>query len=137
MQSLTIRAPFNTLLGYGHASFQIAKELDSTHLLSIFPITQDFRITTQDSHLIKKWNETLLDNFDRNSTCLTIWHEFQLVNNHIGNGKFVCYPFWELNKLDKYRQWNMSNTDQLIVSSQWAKDVVENSNIKTPVQIAP
>lgn len=136
MDKINVRAPLNTFLGYGHAAYNIIKNLHPIYDISLFPISNVIRLTSESNQEdIENWMD--VKKFNPQSPCLTIWHEFQLIQNHIGRGPMIGFPIWEINILDELRQNHMNYCDHLIVCSQWAKSVCDASNIKTPVSVVP
>lgn len=128
---LTVRAPFNALLGYGHVSWNLCDALSQSVGLSIFPIG-GLRATNA-----AKLNFKGFQTFNPSDPCLTIWHEHDLIANALGKGKKVAYPFFELNAFDELRLKNLRAIDEIIVASDWAKQVLDENGIKTPCTVAP
>ena len=132
--NISISAPINNT-GYGVASFNIIKALSKNNHISYFPIS-NANVNNQEEHdlvvsLMKQAND-----FDINAPFLKIWHQFDLLN-HIGKGKYYAFPFFELDTFNSLEKKHMSIPDTLLVSSHWAKQVIANNNITTPVEVVP
>lgn len=138
MSKLNIRCPLNMMLGYGNVSYNTAIALSSKFQCSLFPIGKPF-LTVQPNKIHRRRLQEMLNHyeFDKNSPCLTIWHEFDLIPNHIGTGKMIGMPYWEINTLDAKRILNMSYCDDLIVSSQWAKEICERGSVISKIHVIP
>jgi glycosyltransferase involved in cell wall biosynthesis len=135
---INLNCPINTL-GYGYASWNILKQLTKNgHEISLFPIGQSDTnvLNSQDElNLLQKTiNNASLCDYD--SPSLKIWHQNQLANT-IGRGKRIAWPFFELNKFDDIELHHLNNQDLLIVSSAWAKKVIEENGIKTKTIVVP
>lgn len=134
--NLTIRAPFHTTIGYGVVSWNIVKELYKKHQISVFPVSGQI-YTPGEEDLAREILNAQLMNYDRDASCLTIWHEHDLIQNFIGKGEYIAFPFFEINQLEPIRQINLNSADKIIVTSRWAKEVLESNGILPPVFIAP
>lgn len=132
--SINLYCPINST-GYGIASTNILKALIPKTPLSFFAIGQPNVNSQEDYDLI---SSLLLkqENFDANATCLKIWHQFDLAER-VGRGKYFAYPFFELDTFSDREKKHLSIPDGIFVSSQWAKDVISQNNIKTPTHIVP
>jgi len=132
---LTVRTPCNSMLGYGHVGLNILNSMENVDI-SLFPIGNTFYPTFEvDSQKLEDWTE--IQNFDKTSPCLTIWHEFLLITEHIGTGPMIGLPFWEIDWLNNHRVVNMNYCDHLIVASKWAKTVAEESGVTAPITVIP
>jgi hypothetical protein len=121
---LNIKAPLNTLLGYGHASLNIIKELDrQKHGVSLFPIG-GVQLTTNDGELVHRLFNNRISTFDIDSPSLTIFHEFAFFDALQSKKAVVGFPFFELDQMNLLRMRSLSCLDLLLVSSKWARNVV-------------
>lgn len=134
MKSLNIIAPIG-FTGYGIAALNILKELSKKYNTTLFPVGQPRIDTQEDLDTVQKSIDNQ-ENFDYDATCLKIWHQFDL-GLRIGTKEFIAYPFFELDTFTKREKHHLSYPDKIIVSSQWAKTVIEKNNITTPTYIAP
>lgn len=74
--------------------------------------------------------------FDPKSTCLKIWHQFDL-ETRIGTGKYLAYPFFEIDTMNRLEKFHLSVPDELIVSCEWAKSILIDNGIKQNIHIVP
>lgn len=122
--------------GYGYASLNLIKALDKyNHNMCLFPIGQPSLEDETDSALIKR----MVNNFQSipyDATCVKIWHQFDLLNRP-GNGQYFAFPFFELDTLQPNEIYHLNFPDNIIVSSQWAKSVLEKNSITKPISIVP
>ena len=136
--NLTVRAPLNTQLGYGHAGWNIVKTLHKMQQgVCLFPLGGSYHLHPEDVSLLDFLNQSVINCLDPSNPCLLIWHEFALLTQFTCKGKYVAFPFFEVNELDPTRQYNMNYCDEIVVASQWAKNVIESSDVGTPVSVAP
>lgn len=132
--SINIYAPINTT-GYGIASLNIIKGLLANTHVDYFPIHNPMVTNKEDYDTIL----ALLNNslgFDPDAPCLKIWHQFDLASR-IGNGKYYAYPFFELDTLNIIEQKHLTVPDEIFVSSEWAKTILNSNGINKPIHIAP
>ncbi len=133
---MNIKCPLNTLLGYGHASFNIAKALhESGESIALFPVGQP-HLTTNDYQFCQAAINSRLQNFQKDKPSLTIWHEYDLFDCLHGTPS-IAFPFFEINEFDAIRRKSCEIPDRLFVTSKWGKDVIEQNGIKTPTSIVP
>lgn len=132
---INVSAPINNT-GYGVASLNITKHLiECNHDISLFPIGGVTVNNQQDYSLFTK----ILENskiFDINAPFIKIWHQFDLAS-HIGKGKYYAFPFFELDLLNSIEKLHLSIPDTILVSSNWAADVLKENNISTPISVIP
>lgn len=120
--------------GYGVASLNLIKELDKReHEVSLFNIGNPSVDNENDLNIIQKCLNRQ-KTFDYNSPTLKIWHQFDLATKP-GNGKYYAYPFFELNLFNDSEKHHLNFPDHLIVSSNWAKEVIQSNNINKPTHI--
>jgi glycosyltransferase involved in cell wall biosynthesis len=120
--------------GYGNASYNIIKSLKrQNHTVSLVPIGRP-NIESEDQ---LKIIQECIDNQLRcsyDSPCVKIWHQFDLLSR-VGNGKYYAYPFFEIDTFNDLEKHNLRMPDHLVVSSQWAKEIIEKNDIKKPISI--
>ena len=121
--------------GYGLASFNILKELRQQHNIAYFPIGEPSVDSQLDYDIVYQLfiNQ---NNFDIYAPFVKIWHQFDLANR-VGRGKYYAYPFFELDTFNNREKLHLSVPDEIIVSSQWAKQVMLDNGIKLPVHVVP
>lgn len=119
--------------GYGIASLNILKELTKLCNISLFPLGSPAVDNQEDATLIQKIYENQSE-FDINAPCLKIWHQFDLAST-VGKVKSVAFPFFELDSFTKQEIAHLSSVDELIVSSSWAKKIIEKNKIEVKTSI--
>jgi glycosyltransferase involved in cell wall biosynthesis len=133
--NINFSCPINNT-GYGIASWNILKNLYRLNLnIAYFPIGQPSASSKEDYDLILK----LYHNshyFDHEAPFIKIWHQFDLAN-HIGKGRYFALPFFELDTFNEMELSHLKVPDQLLVTSNWAKDVLRSNNINSQVNIVP
>ena len=122
--------------GYGIASKNILIALHKlNNYIGYFPIGQPQVETEEEGRIIGK----LIDNqanFDYSAPSIRFWHQFNMAE-HIGNGPKFGFPIFELDQFNKKELHNLNFLDEIIVTSQWAKDVIAADNIEKPIHIVP
>ena len=118
---LNLQAPINQL-GYGIAGINILKALQSGGVeVSFFPVGQPQVTNQTDADAVRKGLETA-QMFDPQAPCIKIWHQNQMAER-IGSGKFIGFPIFELDTFSDLEKHHLNSCDELIVCSQWAKQV--------------
>ena len=56
---------------------------------------------------------------------------------HVGRGKHVGFPIFELDRLDAGEIHHLKQLDAILVCSKWAAGVVASSGINVPIVVAP
>jgi glycosyltransferase involved in cell wall biosynthesis len=137
--SILIHSPMG-YTGYGVVGWNIAKTFHANATdTTVFPIGAS--VFNEIPNMENESDKTLLEqmvnkSFDPTSPCLKIWHQFDLALR-IGKGKYVAFPFFEVDKLNEREIIHLNIPDHLIVSSDWAKQVLIQNNIKVPISVAP
>lgn len=131
---INISAPINQT-GYGVASFNILKHIARNNEISYFPIGGPLVNCQEDYNFVLNLMQNA-NSCNINAPFLKIWHQFDLLN-HVGRGTYSALPFFELDTFNELEKNHMSVPDTLIVTSEWAKNVVVGNNIKTLVKIVP
>ena len=132
--NINFSCPINQT-GYGIASLNIIKQLSFNNSISYFPIGEPSLDNQLDYDLIYKLflNQ---NNLDINAPYIKIWHQFDLASR-IGRGKYYAYPFFELDTFNQKEKIHLSIPDEIIVSSQWAKQVMIQNGVSSPVSVVP
>lgn len=133
MKKINLNVPINSL-GYGVVGYNVWKHLSQSMDVSLFPIGYTISPPTDDGNksipvdISKRIHNDSIkaNNFDGSLTTLKIWHENQLAER-VGFGKYYAWPFFEISKFDQRRISHMQSVDQIIVSSEWAKNIVEKN----------
>jgi glycosyltransferase involved in cell wall biosynthesis len=136
-------APINTV-SYGTTAFNIAKAMDKSHDVTLFPINnylqnnaRAFELqdpSPENYNLLQKW----LDNrkkYDKDATSIRLWHQNDLAL-HAGK-KRIGFPIFELNKFDEVELNHLKSQDELFVCSRWAHKVIKDNGIDVPTYIVP
>ncbi len=120
---LNLHAPINRL-GYGVVGYNIAKALHNLNVkINLIPIGQPQINIKEDHQLIQEWvNNGQFFSYD--ACTLKIWHQHSLAD-HVGRGKYITMPIFELNKFTKQEKHHLSFPDRLYVNSDWAKRVID------------
>lgn len=121
--------------GYGIASLNILKELDKISDITYYPIGQP-SVNNKDDHdfvlsLLKKRMGP-----DINAPNFKIWHQFDLLE-HMGKGKYIAYPFFELDTFNDYEKINLAVPDHICVSSKWGQSILLENGISLPSSVVP
>ena len=118
---INLMTPINQL-GYGVAGINILKALQARTDVALHMIGQPQVTNQADADAVKKGLETAKF-FDAKATCVKIWHQNQMAER-IGSGKFIGFPIFELDTFTDLEKHHLRSCDELMVCSQWAKDVV-------------
>jgi glycosyltransferase involved in cell wall biosynthesis len=125
---INLQTPINSL-GYGVAGYNILKELyrrDSS--VALYPIGQP---DLDDDFITGAVNNMI--NLELDRPHVKIWHQHDLFQR-VGRGKHFGFPIFELTEFDVRELTSMSHCDELLVCSEWAKEVVNKSvGLKTSV----
>jgi glycosyltransferase involved in cell wall biosynthesis len=132
---LNFSCPINNT-GYGVASWNILKNLYNLNPdIAYFPIGQPSAASKEDYDLIIKLYSNS-QNFDYRAPFVKIWHQFDLAN-HIGKGNYFALPFFELDTFNTIELSHLKVPDRLLVTSNWAKEVIRVNGIDSQVDIVP
>lgn len=135
MNQLNLCAPIG-YTGYGVAGFNIAKELVYLDCdIALFARDELVRQDRQEKSLIYMLCERSKQ-FFYDAPCLNIWHQDNL-STSIGKGKYVAFPFFELNRFNDKEIHNLKYPDEIVVASSWAKDVLIDNIPDLNVSIVP
>ena len=133
---INLQTPINQL-GYGVAGLNILKALQKQADVSLHMIGQPQVTNQADADAVTKGLETS-KMFDPKAPCVKIWHQNQMAER-IGSGKFLGFPIFELNKFNDLEKHHLNACDELLVCSEWAKDVVHDQTNHLPenIHVAP
>lgn len=123
MNKINIISPIG-YTGYGVAGLNIVKELSKTHEVSLFQKGNPTVDNQEDADIVQKaiLNQNV---FDGIAPCLKIWHQFDLAE-HIGSGKYLGFPFFELNSFNEKEITHVRCPDVVLSTSRWAADIVNS-----------
>ena len=120
--NLNLIGPINQL-GYGVACLNTLKALQQEGVnVSFFPIGQPQVVTQEDAEAVKRGMESA-KLFDPNAPCVRMWHQHDMAQ-FVGRGKHIGFPIFELDTFNELEKHHLNSCDELMVCSQWAKDVV-------------
>lgn len=134
MKSLNVFAPINPL-GYGVAGKNCSIMLNKFFDVSLFPIGQHTFDNQREFSLLNP----LIQNstkFDSKAPCLKIWHEFAM-GERVGSGELIGYCFFELDQMNDVKKHHLKQCDKVVVTSQWAKEIVEKETGHNDVHVVP
>ena len=120
---LNLSCPINGL-SYGLVGLNIVSSLDSMGV--------DFFLNTigQTDVPIDFYKDSVKKHIDvqpyKNMPSVRIYHQFSLIE-HIGKGKHIGFPIFELDSFNNLEIKNLSYCDEIFVCSKWAKDVILNT----------
>lgn len=126
--------PINKL-SYGLTATNILYEMhrENTYysLFNIGPLEKDIH---PKFHIPVK--EGLHNNatYNKYDDSIRLFHQFSLAE-HVGKGLHIGFPIFELDTFNIREQTHLNNCDRLMVCSKWAKEVLENNNIKPEISI--
>ena len=135
--NINLVAPMNQL-GYGVVGCNIFKALNEIgHNVALWPIGGEVRWPGDEKFKALVQKGVLNARFyDQNAPSLRIWHQFEL-DMFPGRGKRVAWPIFELNRFDDREKHHLSSVDEIIVCSEWARQVIIDNDIDVPVTVAP
>jgi hypothetical protein len=123
--------------GYGVAGLNYLKCLiEKKHEPCLFLIGNQIHADNEADYKLAFEAMQKQDNYDKEAPCLKIWHQFDL-GARIGTGKYFALPFFELTRLSKKEIHHLNSVDEIIVSSQWAKEILEQNGIKRKINVVP
>jgi len=123
--------------GYGVVGWNLAKNTKQLGCdVHVHPITvQPGYIPPLDNQEDDELLGSLINNeYDPKSPCVKIWHQFDL-ELRVGTGKYFGFPFFELDRFNDLEKKHLKVPDELIVSSQWAKNVLIDSGATQNINI--
>lgn len=134
MQKLNLMCPIN-FTGYGITSFNIYKKLREKLNITLFPLGSPQIDTNEyEPAIIEDMNKQEI--FENSDTFFKIWHQFDLASR-IGKGKYGALTFFEVDKLKGAEVRMINNLDEMLVASKWAKNILIDNGVKTPVTVSP
>lgn len=122
------------MLGYGVVGLNIVKALSKRHNVALW-IIGNGEAHPQEHEIIKHCIENA-SYFNHTSPCLRIWHQHDMAM-HVGNGIHAGLPIFELNRFSELEKHHLISLDHIIVSSEWAKQVIRDNGIVQPVTVIP
>lgn len=136
---LNLTAPINKL-GYGVAGMNILRALWTRSVeVSLFPISgpESISVSNQEDELIVRRSLDLAKNaFNPEAASVRLWHQFDLAQ-HVGRGKHIGFPIFELDTFTKQELHHMRSCDELMVCSEWAKGVIQDHGLGNTIHVVP
>ena len=120
---INLISPINQL-GYGIVGLNIAKELNNTCGVSLWPIGQPSVTTQEDADLVS----SMIQNSrtpDFSAPCIRIWHQHDMAQ-FVGKTLHVGFPIFELDEFNDLEKHHLSGLDKIFVCSEWAKMIILN-----------
>jgi glycosyltransferase involved in cell wall biosynthesis len=129
-------APFTDQTSYGIVANNILSELNSIESCpSIFPIGQASYDPEQPDQLSALQNGFSRAAFyNRYESSVRLFHEFSQAE-HVGS-KHIAFPIFELDTLKPQAIHHLKNVDQIIVCSEWAREVMM-MNVGCDCEVVP
>lgn len=124
--------------GYGISSMNMLRSLDNLCNISLFCLSNLHNVvpeTQEDINIINNLLKNSSD-FDYKAPCLKIWHSNDL-SLRVGSGPYHVYTFFELDQMSPKEIHNINSCENIFVSSEWAKNVLVNSNTTADITVAP
>ncbi len=122
---------------YGMAAMNVIKSLtELKHKVSVFsanPIQGDIPQQFHDSLRAGLENAKF---FDPDAPSVRMGHQFDLAQ-HVGRGKRIGWPIFELDKFNDLELHHLKSQDELIVCSQWAREICIDNRINIPINVVP
>lgn len=132
--NINLTSPVN-MVSYGLTGCNIlAALIELGHRLSLWPIGP---IEAHPKHhaALRAALESA-KRYDPNAPSVRLWHAFDLAQ-HVGKGPRVGFPIFELNRFNEVEKHQLRNQDMLLVCSEWARQIVADNDISTPVKVVP
>lgn len=137
LSNLSLFCPINTL-SYGYVSTYILHELlkknINVSLHTIGMIEQEPRFHSDIECGLAKQKR-----FDYFAPCLKIFHQ-NCLEQWVGSGERNAFPIFELNKFNDVEKHHLNNlnVDQIIVCSEWARQIVDDQiELENDVKVVP
>lgn len=117
--------------GYGVVGYNLWDQLSAKEDLTLWPIGGRQGVNppvTPSDGLVARLRRDIerQDEFISDAPTLKIWHENHLAER-IGCGYYCALPFFEISKFNSRRRSHLRSADHLIVTSDWASNIVLNN----------
>jgi len=133
--NLQIMSPIG-YTGYGYAALNIIKSLHhQDNLVGLSLIGNPNVDNEEDRDIVKSCLDNQI-NISYDAPSVKIWHQFDLLS-HVGRGKYYAFPFFEVDKLPTNEIYHINSADEVIVSCEWAKQVLLSNSITKPINVVP
>lgn len=134
MKKINLYAPIN-FTGYGIAGLNISKSLNELADVTLNTIGS-IQVTSEEDGTIIRNLLSKQDKVDNSAPCIKIWHQFDLAER-IGKGTYFAYPFFEIDTFNEREKHHLNLCDEIIVSSNWAKNIIEQNGIAKKTNVVP
>jgi len=132
--NIHLQAPIGAT-GYGNAALNILKEINRDHDVCLTSIGNPQIENKSDEDTVRRCiNKQVSVPYD--AVSVKIWHQFDLLNR-LGRGKYYAYPFFEIDTFNALEKHHLNFPDEIIASSQWAKQILIDNGIDRPIGIVP
>lgn len=127
--------PINQL-GYGVASYNLLRSLvKAGHKVALFPLGNVSWPKSEESMQLINNALKLKESFNRKAPSIRVWHQFEL--DMFPSDVKIGFPIFELDKFSETERHHLNSLDYIFVCSAWAKQVLENNNIRVPSFVIP
>lgn len=125
-------APINQL-SYGICGLSILKELYKLGWKIAWKPIGGCEVSQEHSQML---NEVYNNSFYPNAPSVRLFHEFDCAE-HIGHGRHLSWPIFEITNFTGQRKRHLEAASELIVCTNWAKDILQNNGFKQPIHVVP
>jgi glycosyltransferase involved in cell wall biosynthesis len=130
---INLSAPVNVEMSYGCVARNIVKGIYSNgDYAKLLPIGGISYYPEEESVI----QGALGEKFDPNYPGVRIYHQFALYENPSKKLR-VGFPIFELDNFNKTEKESLSGLDLILVTCDWAKQVIQNAGIKVPAEVVP
>lgn len=121
---------------YGLVLLNLIKSLtESGHEVSVFPLGGDFQDVPIHFHESVKRSLENSQYWDVNAPSISIVHQNMM---HVCVGrKRIGWPIFELDRFNDHELHHLRSLDQIIVCSEWAKEVCRQNGLTQQIDIVP
>jgi glycosyltransferase involved in cell wall biosynthesis len=134
MKKINLQCPIG-YTGYGITSLNILNELYKISHVSLFPMGK-ININNNDEIATLKQCISNSRLYDKNATCVKIWHQHDLASR-IGSGKYCSFPFFELDTLSEIETHNINSCDTVFTATEWSKQILLDNGVTIPIVVCP
>lgn len=121
---------------YGLCALNIVKALYNLgHQVSVFPLALEQSDIPPQFHESLQVGLTNAQYWDVNAPCVSITHQNMMT---LSAGKRrIGWPIFELDTFTPHELHHLASLDEIIVCSQWAKNVCVANGLKQPIHVVP
>jgi glycosyltransferase involved in cell wall biosynthesis len=123
-------------IGYGYVGRFILKELTTAGVqVALFPLSYNLSVSDDPLNPVRLGLANAAQ-YDPAAPSVRI-AQARTQAEHVGRGKHVAFPIFELDRLDAAEIHHLNQMDAVLVCSQWAAGVVASSGVSVPIIVAP